>query len=136
VRAAQRSTPRRAVGRRLVTLARLINRPCTIVRRSGSGDVDELGDEVEGETRVESVCEVQQRQREEPAALGEISDTRWVAFLPAGTEIDTGDAIDLDGDLYELVGDPWRARNPRTGAESHVEATVRRVAGAGEGQGS
>ena len=114
-------------------LSNLINRPCVIVRRSASGDIDELGNETSDEARIETVCEVQQAvgRSGEPPAQGEAADTSWAAFFPPGTQLDTGDAIEVEGiGTLEVVGAPWPARNPRTQVESHVEATVRRTPGA------
>lgn len=110
-------------------LSTLINRPCTIIRRHEGTTRDAHGNLIPDEEEVETVCELQQRQRSEGDDAGELSDTRWMLFLPAGTEIDTGDGVVVDGQTFEMVGDPWNARNPRTQQESHIEATVRRTAG-------
>src|SRR5689334_17240639 len=110
-------------------LATLLNRPVTITRRLPSSDTDGYGNEIPDEDTVETVCELQQQQRTEPGDEGELSSTRWLAIFPAGTDLRTGDAIEVDGATYEVFGDPWPARNPRTRAESHVEATVVRTAG-------
>jgi hypothetical protein len=115
-----------------MSLATLLNRPVTIVRRSASGDTDPYGNEIEAETSTETVGELQQQQRTEPGAQGELSQTNWLLILPAGTEIGTADAIIVNGQEYEMVGDPWPARNPRTHEQSHVECTVRRTAGSEE----
>lgn len=119
-------------------LSTLLNRPCTITRRSFGDEVDERGDYIATESAVETVCELQQKQRSEPEDQGELSDTTWLLILPAGTAIDTGDAVTMTdtGEEFEMVGDPWPARNPRTRAESHVEATVRRTAGDLDGDAS
>lgn len=109
-------------------LATLLNLPVTIVRRDDLGDEDERGNDLPTETLVETVGELQQQQRAEPADAGELSDTRWLLILPAGTDIRTGDGIVCDGQRYEMVGDPWHARNPRTQTASHVECTLRRTA--------
>lgn len=116
-----------------MSLSKLLNRTCTLILRDLSGTVDDYGNPVPSERTITTVCELQQRQRTEPGDQGEVSDTTWLLVLPAGTTIDTGDAVEVAGERYELVGAPWPARNPRTGLESHVEATVRRTAG---GQGS
>lgn len=112
----------------------LITRPCTLRLRSESGTEDDYGNDIPTETEVDTVCELQKeirRSSEEPGGQGELSDTLWSLFLPAGTQIDTGDAVEVDGALYEMVGSPWPVRHPLTGVESHVEASVRRTAGAG-----
>jgi hypothetical protein len=108
-------------------LAELINRPCTITRRLASADRDAYGDEIPGTDEVETVCELQKSQGDEDAA--EVADTRWDLYLPAGTEIASGDIVTVDGVAYEVDGDPWPARNPRLRTTSHIEATVRRTAG-------
>lgn len=110
-------------------LAALLNRPLTIVNRTDSTAIDEYGNAIPTETLVETVGELQQVQRSEPVAEGELSDTRWLLVLPAGTVLNTGDAVIVDGEMFEVTGQPWAARNPRTGAQSHVEATCRRTAG-------
>ena len=112
-----------------MSLSQLLNRDVVIVQRSSSGATDELGDPIAGETLVETVGELQQQQRSEGDDEGERSDTRWLLILPAGTDIDTGDKVLVDDQRYEVVGAPWEARNPRTRAESHIEATLQRVAG-------
>lgn len=116
-----------------MTLTSLLNRSLTLVRRSTvSGDTDAFGNVIPTETLVDVVGELQQQRLDEPAEAGELSDTRWVLFLPAGTDIDTGDAVIADGQIYEVIGDPWQARNPRTQLPSHVECQLRRTAGAGD----
>lgn len=110
--------------------ADLITRPCTIVNRSESDDTDELGNEIPSEDLVDGVWEVQQRNRREQGDEAELSDTLWDAYFLAGTKLRTGDAV-IDDELghFELVGDPWPARNPRTQQASHLEATVRQIRG-------
>lgn len=110
-------------------LSTLLNRPVTITRNLPSGDEDDYGNEIPTENVVETVGELQQVQRTEPGAAGELSVTHWLLMLPAGTDLRTGDSVEVEGAAYQLVGDPWQVRNPRTQAESHVEATVVRTAG-------
>lgn len=110
-----------------MSLAALLNRPITVIRRSTSGSTDDFGNDQPTESLIQTVGELQQRRRDEPDAEGELSDTQWTLFLPAGTDIATGDAIVCDGLIYELVGDPWDVRNPRLQAQSHIECTLRRT---------
>ena len=105
----------------------LIATPCSIVRRTNSDDIDELGNAVNTETETETVCDLQQRQRDEPETAGEFGISVWDIFFPAGTEIDTGDAVIVGSYVYELLGDPWDA-NQGSAAVNHVAATVRRTA--------
>lgn len=119
-----------------MTLTALLNLPVVIVSRTASADNDIYGDSIDTETRIQTVGELQQQRRSEPIAGGETSDETWLCILPAGTNIDTDDAIIANGQRYELIGAPWHARNPRTRLESHVEATLRRVASTDDQQGS
>lgn len=107
----------------------LLTRPCTLILRTDSGERDRHNNPIRDEAEIETLCELQQRRRDEPGDHGELSDTLWDLFLPAGTIAETIDAINVDGQRFEFVGDPWRVRNPRTKLVSHVEATVRRTAG-------
>lgn len=106
----------------------LINRPCVLRRRLPGSTIDRDGNEVPQIVEVATVCEVQQRQRREN--VEEIGDARWLAFFLATEEVGSGDELVVDGLTYQVEGDSWRARNPRTGEFTHVEATLRRVAGA------
>lgn len=109
---------------------KLINRPCTIIRRGLSGTIDDYGNEILSETATESECELQQIRRTENEQQGELSDTRWTVFFQAGTDVRTGDAVVVDGAEYELIGDPWPVWHPLQSVESHIEATARRTTGA------
>ena len=115
-----------------MSLTNLINRPCTITTGI---ETDDFGIDPDPATPapVTTVCELQQRQRGENADDGEVSWTDWIAFFPVGTLIDTADTVTVDGHNYEVVGEPWVARNPATEADSHIEATLWRTAGAGDG---
>ena len=108
----------------------MINRTCTVIRRSESGSTDDYGNDVATETTSVTVCELQQLRRDEKEDSGEVSRDTWTVFFHADEDIETGDAVVVDGQTFELIGDPWEARNPRTGVTSHIEATARRTAGA------
>lgn len=120
-----------------MSLTSLINRPCVLVRRVSTDEVDEYGRALTREIRIEAVCELQRISRktvdEEAGAYGELSDTLWKLFLLPGFDLRTSDVIEVDGVRYELVSDPWDARNPRSGAMSHIEAVVRRTAASEDG---
>lgn len=112
-----------------------MNQSCTITRRLASNDIDEYGNEQPATQLIETTCSLQQNRRDEPGTEGETSSTDWVAFFPIGTPLSTADLVSVDGAAYEVVGDPWQARQ---GSPSvwHVEASVRRVVGADDEVGS
>jgi hypothetical protein len=111
-------------------MSRLMTLSATVISRIETGESDSVGDPIIKEVKLETRCALQQRRREEHEDGGEISDTLWNLFLPFGTEIDTGDAVEVNGQRYELAGEPWTAQE---GSRSlwHVEATVHRTGGAG-----
>jgi len=111
-----------------VTLTSLINRPCVLRHRTGGTMVDRDGNEIAEWVEVATVCEIQQRRRTENNE--QISVAQWVAFLLPGETVRTGDELVVDDITYQIEGDPWPARNPRTRQASHIEATLRRMAGA------
>lgn len=122
-----------------MSIQTLLNRPCQIVRRTASTTEDAYGNLIPDETITSAVCELQPRaqsQSSEPGMLGEVSDTHWVIFLLPGETLRTGDSVIVDDETYEIVGDPWRARNPRTQQFEHIEAPARRTAGADDEVGS
>lgn len=121
-----------------MTITNLINLPCQIVRRTPSGLEDDYGNEIPGETVVSTVCEFQKLPRssdQEDASRNELAESRWNVFFPAGTDVDSGDALIIGGTEYEVDGDPWDARNPLTDQVSHVELMAKRVAGADDDGG-
>lgn len=110
-------------------IAAPLTRPCTILRHTDSGTVNDYGDPIAGDPdETVTVCELQQRQRDEGDQQGELSDTHWNLYLPAGVVIGTADTVLVDGQAYELVGDPWPAWDRVVQRVDHVEATVRRTA--------
>ncbi len=107
---------------------RMMTRTATLIRRVPTGEKDRYGNATTKPVEEVVRCALQQRQRKEHEEGGEISDTLWDLFLPFGTDVGTGAAIRVDGEQYELVGEPWDACE---GSRSmwHVAATVRRTSG-------
>jgi hypothetical protein len=104
----------------------LLTLDAQLLRRDQSGPPDEYGNPgwvVVGEPVA---CELQmQTSFEDHGAALQSSTYRLILAPLAGVR--GWDALELDGVTYELDGDAWLARNPRTGQLSHVEAIVRRV---------
>lgn len=114
-------------------LTDLMNLPCLIVNRTSDG-LDDFGNDVSSEATVETVCELQQRQRERQRGEDgeELATGSFLLVVPSGTVLGSADSVVVEGVEYEVSGEPWIVRNPRTHLPSHVEATVVRVAGAWE----
>jgi Family of unknown function (DUF6093) len=118
-----------------MSISDLMTRTCTLLLREQSGE-DGYGNEETEDTELQTVCEVQQAQRLEEPGEGEVSDVRWNGFFPVdpGQALSTGDAVRVTGiGVLELVGEPWVVRDPEEQIDSHVEASMRLVAGAEAG---
>lgn len=105
----------------------LMTIPCSIVRRSNTGDVDDYGTPEQTESFVETVCEIQQVTSDEPPASGEVARTMWKAWFPPGLDIRTGDALITGNRTYEIVGDPAEWRDPDTQQDWYIEVEVART---------
>lgn len=121
--------------------ADLLNRECVITQRSFDGAEDRDGNITATVTTATTVCELQQQHRAEtvgtrnqgaPPDRGEVAVSDWLLIVPAGTDLRHVDSVTVDGETFELIGEPWAARNPRTATESHIEATVRRSQSTGD----
>ena len=108
-----------------MSLTSLLNRACTITHRAWDGTLDSYGNQVATPTDTVTVCELQQKQRDETP--GQVSGSSWLLILPAGTTIAPGDTVTVDLEEVEVQGEPGEARNPRTQVVSHIEATLARA---------
>lgn len=113
-------------------LETLLNRPCLIHRTSPSSTTDQFGSPTDTVTAVATVCELQAlaaaRGDGEPSQHLDLSDSGWLLILPAGTEIDPPDTVEVEGLIYEVVTAPWSVRSPWTRVHSHIEVGLRRTA--------
>jgi len=104
----------------------LMTRTAVLLQREQDGPVDEYGNPTWTEVGVPVACELQQESAYEDEG-GVLQLTTWRLYLPASAPSSGWDALQLGSELYELEGDAWLARNPRTQLDSHVEARVRRL---------
>lgn len=117
-------------------LANLFTDDVLILRQSQAVEEDDFATpDTTPDEEVETVGALQQEQRGEAEGQGEFSETRWVLFLPATTEIDTTDRVVVDGRVYEVTGDPWPVKDHPRGTTSHLEVTLERT-GDAYGSGS
>ena len=99
----------------------------TLVTVTDDGAEDVAGNPTEQETSTTVRCELQQARRIEADGSENWQVGVWRLVLPAGTAVSGVDRIEIDDVSYEFDGPPWPVRNPRTGAVSHIEATVRQT---------
>ena len=109
-----------------MSLATFINQPCTIITRTADA-VDQYGDQTKTETSTSSLCELQPSGAPREAEGGNIGETTWRLYLEGGVALNADDAVIVDSETYELVGDAEVRRNSRTGADDYTVAIVRRV---------
>lgn len=111
-----------------MSLEDLINRPCTLIRETASGERNAAGNETTETVEVETVCEYQPRSTSEnPQSVTRSTDV--VYFLP-GEEVSSGNEIVIPGEgRFRVEGKPARRRNPRTREPAQVEVQVERIAG-------
>lgn len=118
-----------------MSLEQRITRPCTIHLEVPSADRDELGNEESASADVETVCELQQMDRDENPEG--VTETLWRIYFLPGETVTAGATVTVPGEgVFEIQGRPDRKRNPRTGEMRQVEATAREVSGVQEGGGS
>lgn len=107
-----------------MSLASLLNLTCTITRRTQAGAADRYNTPGQSTTTTTTVCELQQTSADENVTDRDAQASDFLLILPAGTAIDGGDKVTIEGVEYEVAGPPWAARNPRTQSASHVECRV------------
>ncbi len=109
-----------------MSLATFISQPCMIITR-GAGTIDQYGDIVKAETQTNTLCELQPTGAPREVEGGNIGTTTWRLYLEGSVALNSDDAVQVDGTLYELVGDAEVRRNSRTGLPDYTAAIVRRV---------
>lgn len=98
----------------------------TLTRVTQDGTKDRYGDPAENPGGPETVkCWLYQTARDEHTATDNTQDQTADLWLPAGTDPTGLDRIEVNGVTWQFVGPPLQAMNPRSGAVSHIEATVR-----------
>jgi hypothetical protein len=111
-------------------LANYLNQTCQIINRSMSIDRDEYGDEIPAETTTITTGFIEQRGSSES---DDVTETTHFVMFPPTTEIDAGDAVVIEGETFEIIGEPWVVNNPRTGVVSHIQADAKKSNGIGVG---
>jgi hypothetical protein len=86
---------------------------------------DEYGNIVPSATTSTTRCYMAQQSRTE-IGLDNIEKERWAAYFPAGIALDANDRVAVDGNEYEVIGQPWPVMHPATGLVDHLEATLER----------
>lgn len=102
----------------------------TLVKRSVTG-VDDFGNDVYSETTIDvTPCIIQPSGSTENIQWTDEVSTTLTVFMPYGTDVDPIDAVEIDGDRFEIQGDVSSWMSPFSGHTSPIQMTVRKVSGA------
>lgn len=107
-------------------MSRLFSKHATITRKTASG-VDAAGRPTTTTSTTTTKCGYRHRLASDTFDGGLVVTDEITFYFPAGTVATPGDTITIDGDLYEVVSEPFHAWNHRTGATHHVEIRGRMV---------
>ncbi len=105
----------------------LINRACTIVQRT-SDTVDTYGDQSKTETSTVAVCELQPLRQASRGEIedGNLSSEAFNLYLLGDHPLNADDAVIVDSETYELIGDAAPRRSPVSQQVVYTHAVVRR----------
>lgn len=106
---------------------RLLTKPVTLILREFGPDEDDWGTPIAHETRVDTTCYVRWRRATDRDEDGTVMSEWWELILPADTPMRSYDAVELDGDQYEVIGRPDREWNPRMQEINHVKLNCSRA---------
>jgi len=101
----------------------------TLIKRAVSGQ-DAYGNDTYTETQVNvDYCVFQPAGSNENLIFTDQISTTDTIFMPFGTDVTALDAIDYNGDRYEVVGDPGEWVSPFSGRVSPIRVSVSIVKG-------
>jgi hypothetical protein len=105
----------------------------TLVKRSVSGQ-DDYGNDIYDETPITvDQCVFQPAGSSEGLIFADQVSTSDTIFMPYGTDVSALDAIDFDGERYEVTGDVSSWESPFSGRTSPIRVAVTRVTGGSPG---
>jgi hypothetical protein len=106
----------------------LITRPCTIITRTAD-TVNTYGDITKTETPTATLCELQPLRQPNRGEVegGNLSSEAFNLYLLGSVALNADDAVIVDGEHYELVGDAAPRRSPVNSQVAYTRAVVRRL---------
>jgi hypothetical protein len=102
----------------------------TLIRRTLSGTQDEYGNDVYNETPSTIYgCVFVPASSGESLVFQDQVNTTDTIFMPAGTVVSPLDAIEYNGDKYEVMGKPSAWTSPFSGRVSPIRINVNKITG-------
>lgn len=110
-------------------ISHLLTSTVTVTRVSRTAVVDPAGVLGTTTSTVRYRGHLQQSRTREETGGQEFADSDWNLYLEpaAAGDVDANDRVTIDGDVYQIDGQPWSVRNARTAVISHVECRLRRT---------
>ncbi len=103
-----------------------INRVCMIISRTA--DVaDTFGDITKTESTTDAICELQPLPGRSEVEGGNLTETLFNLYLSGMVALNADDAVIIDSETYELVGDSAPRRDPQTQQVLYTKAVVKRL---------
>jgi hypothetical protein len=102
----------------------------TLIKRILSGTQDEYGNDVYNETRITvRNCVFAPSGSSESLVFQDQVSTTDTIFMPAGTDVSPLDAIEWNGNVYEVTGEVSAWTSPFSGRVSPIRVDVTRIKG-------
>ena len=94
---------------------------------------DEHGNDVYSESQIDvGPCSVQPSSSRETLAFTDQLSSRFIVFVPYGTDVQYIDAIIIDGVKYEVTGQPDIWVSPFTGLQAPIRIEATMIEGAAQ----
>ena len=104
----------------------LMTMTATIDHTTMTGPPDEYGNPTPEVVTTTTRCWIAQSSRGE-SPFNTVEQDKWSLYLPSGADIDANDGVTVDGDHYQVFGNPWRTWHPAFGQHWQIEATMHRT---------
>lgn len=110
-------------------IGRLLRQPVTVLRREPGAEDVRGNAALAVESTYDALGYFEQTEAVEVQVDGDTITTTALLVLDASRQLGHLDLVAIDGEDWEVIGEPARKFNPRLGAVSQVEARLRRSLG-------
>ena len=113
-----------------MSLATLLTRPVVVVTRTRTEGGGTYGEDVlVDDQRLDVLAHVHQQTTDELLSEQDTTRAGWVAYFAPTVPIDRDCVVEVAGARFEVVGEPYRVRQPPLARDHHVEVQLREVVG-------
>lgn len=104
---------------------RLLSKSVTLTHTSSSS-VDAMGRPTASTTSAQVLCAFKHRLANDTIDGATVATDETTFYFDPATTVAVGDTIALDGDVYEVVSDPFPQTNFRTAGVHHLQVRGRK----------